>query len=353
MTLSACLVWSVFLMAWSAETIAASNKCKKFARPVISDALDEHQLIQEASGVAASTLYPDRLYHVTDSGSGAAFFITDVMGQFPQKVSLADYQPDYLDMEDLSLGSCDNGKSCLFIGNIGDNGESRRNVEILLVPEKSDYRETERLHARIRLRYPDRPQNAEAMAVHPNGDIYILTKATEPVSGGDRFSKWFGLKTSEKAVAARLYRLPGQMWHSGLDDTFTLEFVGVLDIPGIIGKKSASTSSQVVTSMDISPDGNRMLVMTYKYIIELFHPFSNPGYFQKGEWEKGKDFRFIKAKRLAYQEGISYTMDGYGLVYESEKYKELPQELVHIKCRRLPQSYPRKDSTQVLTGESD
>src|SRR5206468_5302264 len=84
--------------------------------------------LQEASGVAVSRKFPDRLYHINDSGDAGRFYITNTKGTETQPVSVIGFKP--VDTEAVSLGACSNGKSCLFIGDIGDNGRRRQTVDI-------------------------------------------------------------------------------------------------------------------------------------------------------------------------------------------------------------------------------
>src|SRR5437870_1847098 len=75
--------------------------------------------IDEASGVALSRAFPGRMYHVNDSGSGGVIYATDMQGKQIGTIGIKDFAP--IDMEELRLGPCGNGRSCLFIGDIGDN----------------------------------------------------------------------------------------------------------------------------------------------------------------------------------------------------------------------------------------
>ena len=133
--------------------------------------------IKEASGIAVSRKYPGRLYHVNDSGGGPYFYLTDMKGAGTQRVKIEgliyDRSSDY---EDLGLGRCGLNKSCLFIADIGDNREKREYARLILVEEKEDYASSVTPVSVIKLVYPDRAHNAEGLAVHPNGDVYVLTK---------------------------------------------------------------------------------------------------------------------------------------------------------------------------------
>ena len=87
--------------------------------------------------------------------------------------------------------------------------------------------------ARVTLRYPDGPHDAESMAVHPDGTLFILTKER-----------------------------PARLFRARLDSPQpTLEAVTTLD-PG-----------NVPTDMAISDDGSRVIVLTYKEAVEFAMDF--------------------------------------------------------------------------------
>src|SRR6185369_18081869 len=75
--------------------------------------------IDEDSGLAISRKFPDRLYHVNDSGDSGRFFITDLTGRNLRIVNVKSFSP--VDAEDLALGPCSASADCLFIGDIGSN----------------------------------------------------------------------------------------------------------------------------------------------------------------------------------------------------------------------------------------
>ena len=79
------------------------------------------------------------------------------------------------DWEDIAAGPCGSG-SCLYLGDIGDNGGRRTDIRIYEVPEPElDARSVAATQV-IRARYPDGQHDAEALFRMPNGDLYIVTK---------------------------------------------------------------------------------------------------------------------------------------------------------------------------------
>src|SRR5688572_21748719 len=201
--------------------------------------------INEASGLAISRKVPDRSYHVNDSDSPGRFFVTTLAGRNTQAVRVTGFQPR--DVEDLALGLCDAATDCLFIADIGDNGRVRKDVEIIVVEEQAQFAPEVRIRQRVRARYPDGPHDAESMAVHPDGDIYILTKN-------------FELQGLRPAVGpARVYRLKQNQWRDSGETIQTLELVMTLDFAKLLPK--SLLGGRLPTGMAIAPDGKRVLVL--------------------------------------------------------------------------------------------
>ena len=48
----------------------------------------DHKLIDEASGIEVSSKFPNRLYHINDSGGGQFFYISDLKGNSTQKIAI-------------------------------------------------------------------------------------------------------------------------------------------------------------------------------------------------------------------------------------------------------------------------
>jgi hypothetical protein len=126
----------------------------------------------EASGVALSRRTPGILWSHNDSGE-PVLFAFDTSGKPRGRVQVTGATVD--DWEDLAVGPCAQG-SCLFIGDIGDNNRSRRQITIYRVPEpRPEDKATapaEALHAT----YPDGPHDAEALFVTPAGQFFLISK---------------------------------------------------------------------------------------------------------------------------------------------------------------------------------
>jgi len=193
--------------------------------------------LTESSGVVASRR-PGVYWTLNDSGDGPVLYATDSAGRDLGRVTVSD--ATNVDWEDLSAGPCPRSPArCLYVGDIGDNSARRRAITVYAVPEPAPP-----LHARDTLRtataeavleyvYPDRPHDAEALAVLPGGRFFLVTK--------DLFG------------SARLYE--GSVRSAGRLDT--LRFLGTLPIP------TRALSGRLVTGAAATPDGRLLVVRTY------------------------------------------------------------------------------------------
>jgi hypothetical protein len=151
---------------------------------------------------------------------------------------------DARDWEDIALGPCpDADTTCIYIADTGDNLERRRDVAIYIMEEpgvlpKPGKRAEEGLRAaRLEVRYPDRPHDVEALAVAPEGDIFLITKG--------------------RTGRVTLFRVPTG---AARDTSVTAVEEGFLDIV------PQSTLGRLVTGAAISPTGRRLAVRTYTEI---------------------------------------------------------------------------------------
>ena len=268
-----------FFLIGLLPTTADAQLCKQWSEAVRIGELQVQ--LTEASGLAASRQFPGRLYHINDSGETGKFFITGMDGKDTRSVRINDFEPE--DTEALSLGPCP-GKdqiSCLYIGDIGDNDVKRKSIEIVVVDEVRNFSPTVKARSRLKLLYPDGPHDAESLAVHPNGDIYILTKENP----------------------ARLYKANPNAVQQTLTPVTTLQ-------PG--GKP---------TDMTISDDGMRLLVLTYMDAVEYSMDF--------------KQQQKIRLNFLQQQESVAYLPGSRSFIYSTEQLLQgLPQWIMKVNCEK-------------------
>ena len=212
--------------------------------------------LRESSGVAVSRRQPGILWTHNDSGDNARIFATNLrgadLGEFAVRGAEA------VDWEDIAVGPCphiDEGESCLYIADTGDNEERRRRAAIYIVPEpnvpagggRSDER-TDRAR-RLRIRYPDKPRDVEALAVTPAGDVILVSKGR----GGPVI----------------VYSIPADETDR---DSVTVAILDTLPIDA--GRNLGS----MVTGAAVSTGGGRFVVRTYTQL----HFFSRQ---PDGKWE--------------------------------------------------------------------
>jgi len=304
----------VLFTVFSIEEMSLAAVCSKWSEGKKSAVLD-HTLINEASGIEASNEFPGRLYHINDSGGGQFFYITDPSGTKTQRIRIEGSVPKRSDFEDLSLGGCFNNKSCVFIADIGDNRKIREFVEIIVIEELKEYGHSVYPMKRLKLVYPDRPHNAEGLAVHPNGDIYILTKEED-------------LDKSE-AYPSKLYRLSNEKWQNTENKMQLLKYVAEIDFPNL--NPSGTAYGQIVSAFDIAPDGKSFLVLTYENAFEFNIDLSQLGMKEAQGLKKGQDYNMIELKSLPQQESISYLPNGKGFLYNTEfHWVEAP--IIRVDC---------------------
>jgi hypothetical protein len=142
--------------------------------------------LREASGLAVSRTQPGVLWAHNDSGDTPTLYAIDQKGKLLAKVAVLDAEA--IDWEDIAGGRCpEDGATtyCLYIADTGNNSRAREVLTIYIVDEPSigetDAGRPLSVKARaFRFRYPDGPEDTEAIAVLPNGDVTIVSKGRMP-----------------------------------------------------------------------------------------------------------------------------------------------------------------------------
>nr|MBA2378096.1 hypothetical protein [Blastocatellia bacterium] len=199
-----------------------------------------------------------------------------------------------IDWEDIAFHRSVTEDCFIYIGDIGNNDLVDRTGRIYRVaePEIDSYSAaSSKLKPQrtapaevLEFRYPDRPNDAEAMLVHPtSGDIYIVTKH---VSG-----------------PSKVYKLKPE-FNGGSVQTAT-------EIAEI---KLPSVPYGAVTGGDIAPDGRRLILVDYSAAYEFTLPTASLNFDEI--WET-QPVRFDVGKR-PQGEGIAYLGNGEALIASSE-----------------------------------
>jgi hypothetical protein len=206
--------------------------------------------LKESSGIAVSRSQPGVLWSHNDSGDRPNLYAVDISGKLLAKITVANALAR--DWEDITLGPCPAGmpaegplprEGCLYIADTGDNDQILESVTIYVVVEPriepgiASYRPAP---ARwFHYRYPNGPNDAEALAILPNGDLTIVSK------GRTGSIDFFGLSATSVAGAIE----------SG--DTVEVRFSGNTGIAPDPGR------GRLVTGAALSPDATTLAVRTY------------------------------------------------------------------------------------------
>ena len=207
------------------------------------DLLDLDVPVTECSGLVSSQTNPGVLWLHNDSGHGAQLYAVkeEVLEDETRVVTLLGVYTlqgaGSVDWEDMAWGPCSEmgWADCLYVGDIGDNGAARSQIQVYRVEEPvvplegGPVYETLTGVERFDCQYPDGAHNAETLLVDPVAGIpYIVTK--------------------EAAGSTGVYRFPGP---PDPIETATLEKLTVLE-----GLAS-------LTGGDVSPDSSRVVLRDY------------------------------------------------------------------------------------------
>lgn len=249
--------------------------------------------IKESSGLVASRSTPGLFWTHNDSGDGPFIYGFDSRGGRKGVWRVVDASAR--DWEGIAAGpGPQRNQSYLYIGDIGDNRETRSEIVVYRVPEpvitaadkastKSKPRLTESAEA-IHLRYPDGKHDAETLMVHPlTGSLFIVTKVAFANPG--------------------IYEASGPV---SSDRPITLKRLGELDIPSLLGG--------IITGGDISPDGRRVALCDYMQGYEIVLPDGGAAF--NTIWNQ--PLKPIGLGQRKQGEAIAYRLDGKALLATSE-----------------------------------
>lgn len=189
--------------------------------------------VTETSGAALSRAHPGILWTHEDSGNEPEVVAVDARGALAGRVRLPGARNR--DWEDMARGPCGAGTTgdCLYLADIGDNEARHGTVRLYRVPEPAPRDAETAPPEEFRARYPGGPRDAEALAVLPDGAVYVITKGRD--------------------TPVEVYRWPTPL---SAGNTVTLERLRELapqpDQPG-----------GMVTAAAASPDGRHVAIRSY------------------------------------------------------------------------------------------
>ena len=281
------------------STIAASD----YSAPVQTGTIQTED-IKESSGLAVSLCQPNILWTHNDAGRDSFVYALNPEGRLLGTWRLPNAQN--IDWEDIAEFKDSTGKCFLYIGDIGDNDESRPDVIVYRIPEptvtqddassnKTSPLQTANADS-LRFTYPDQRHNAESLMVYPNsGTIYVVTK--------------------EKKGPASVYRIDPAF---GTDDVLKAQRLGDLKLP--------ADPEGRLTGGAISPDGTRVLLTDLKngYEFKLPAGAANADSF----WQQKPSV--VNLGDRPQGEAVSYSADATAIYASSEK-KNAPLFLIKRK----------------------
>lgn len=246
----------------------------------------DKRTIDEASGLIASTIQSDKLIWTNDSGNSAQLFATGKDGKIVRTVSLGGINNS--DIEALALGPCPSNKaeSCIYVGDIGDGIGWSSNFQISVFKEADFFSKTS-IKPEKTLGYSASGTNAEAMIVTPEGKIVVFTKHESGVSKVIMIDSITGKSATG----------------------------GSLDLNPLMA--GARGKGPRITDASLSPDGDKVLILTYGDILEVNMETLVRTTSTK-QWRKGVDFNVIKGPGLPQQETITYVNSDKTFITSSE-----------------------------------
>lgn len=258
------------------------------------EAVTEVAGIAESSGLAPSHTRDGIWYTHDDAGNDAVIYAFDLEGELVDAHELEDAASR--DWEDLSWGPCPiSDGSCLYVGDIGDNGRTRENITVYAVPEP-ETGATATVEASWILTWPEGPEDSETLFVHPtSGRIYIVTKNHEE--------------------SPAIYRAPA----TPSENIQELEHVVTLDLSEVLTNPNYAT-----TGGDWDPSGDRVVIRTYGNALEWQVDPCDPD----AHWAESPE-RIPTADQQG--EAIAYDLEG-NLITSSE---HEPMAIKRIPCESL------------------
>lgn len=132
--------------------------------------------MDELSGLVRGRRDRHVLFALEDSGAPPVITALRPDGALLGRTTLAGAEA--IDWEDMAAGPGPDGRASLFAGDIGDNDAARDRVQIYRLPEPRAISDATAPAARLDLRYPDGPHDAEALLADPlRRELVIVTKS--------------------------------------------------------------------------------------------------------------------------------------------------------------------------------
>ncbi len=211
--------------------------CESYARPTARGRVEDGAL-DEISGIAVSRQNAGVLWVHEDSGNPNVLTALDTSGRTLATLTLDG--ATNVDWEDLAIGPCVDTSDpwCIVVGDIGDNGATGRRLALYTIVEPVLDGATDIVASPTRreVEYPDAPEDAEALALLPDGTPVLVSKRSDATAGIYTLEPGASVLTWQSDIAT------GAAWE-GL--------------------------SAMATAADLTPDGARLLVRSYLHLYEF------------------------------------------------------------------------------------
>ncbi len=256
-------------------------------------------VLAEMSGLAASTRHPGVLWTHNDSGNAFQVFAINELGAVLATLTLTGVDATALgrlDLEDIAVGPCapGDGRSCLYVADIGDNFERRKQVRLFRFPEPEQVADAPVTVEMLPFTYPDRPHDAESLVIEPRtGRLAVITK--------------------ERASLGTVFALDGLV----PDSVTKATRLGELRTPGDVDFRT--------TAADLHESGQRLLLRTYTRVWEV----RRPGATRLEELVQGQVAE-VPGPSQAQSEALTYLPGGRAYLLGSEFAGQL---LYQVDCR--------------------
>lgn len=203
--------------------------------------------LDESSGAAMSVEHPGVLYTINDSGNDPVLYAFDTTGV--ARGMWVVRRASNVDWEAAATGRCTGSRatapSCVYLGDVGDNGLERRAVIIYRAPEPALLAAggvSELEVDSIFVRYSDGPHNVEAMYIAPDGAVILLNKERRRTPAG-------------ATRPTMLYRVDPAAWDSA--------GVAIAQLVDSLPIMPRAASAHQVTDASLAIDGRTLAVRTY------------------------------------------------------------------------------------------
>ena len=215
----------------------------------------------------------------------------------------------------MAYGNCGQ-KKCLVLADVGDNVENRKDITFVFIEEQEVFPTKVTPLRMVTAKYPDHAHNVEGVAMHPNGNIYILTKAID--------------YENNRVTAAKVFLLTKKQWQKSKLSPIELKYIGAIDLSFHL--YNFNLFGRIVTGLDIHQSGTKILISTYKAAIEIELDLSLNRIQNTRSLEMGKNMVVILLKPLLQIEAISY-LDAKSFIYTTEYHEQYGSSpLVKVEC---------------------